>query len=98
MAQCSSVILFDHCQYGATFRKCTKVAIWNFDGSDLQARCTGKQICSRTGKPHELLSGIDPLTKEFFTARGAAYPKSFCAKMAQQVVKAGVGVGTRKAR
>ena len=49
----------DFCQYGEEYHKTTKLMSYGFAEIDaIGRRCTGKGgLCSRTGKPHELLSG-----------------------------------------
>ena len=76
---------FDHCQYGASWMKHTKLVAWNADISPLLLHCHSKQnLCSRTAAPHVPLSGVGP-DKIFWTAKASAYPWPFCRALAKLI-------------
>ena len=80
LVSATSDVSFDHCQFGCGFRKPTRLVAWNVDISVLQRKCQGKAICSRTGRPHDILSGVS--NGQFRTASGSAYPKLFAKQVA----------------
>ena len=55
-------ITCDQCQFGARWRKRTRIASWFCHGVDsLDLRCTGHGgMCSRNGRPHIVLKGQSP--------------------------------------
>ena len=84
---CSQDDYFDHCQYGSNHKKSTRVAVWNFESQMPFEKCSGKRgVCSKTGVKHVPLSGIDPESHEFRTARASAYPVSFATRWAQCMI------------
>jgi hypothetical protein len=79
---CSSNVVFDHCQFYAPHRKSTRLVSWNIDLSSMAKQCHARKgLCSRTGRPHSCLSGLDS-TGQFKTAGGSAYPVEFCKRIA----------------
>ena len=72
------------CQYGAPWRKATCVAAWHsLPLLNLSLRCSGRSgICSRTQKPHVILSGHAPQGPHF-TRLAAEYPKPFAQKFSR---------------
>ena len=74
-------IVFDHCMFGSCFKKPTRLLAWNIDLNMLSVRCAGRQLCDRSGQPHETLTGKQG--NEFKTALGAAYPLPFCNSFAK---------------
>jgi hypothetical protein len=82
-----SDIYCDHCQFGAPWRKHTRLVSWNVDINCMHRVCkTSKQCCSRTGKPHHVLSGVDK-SGDYLTALASAYPKSFCQHLSHDLAK-----------
>jgi hypothetical protein len=71
---------FHACQFGAAWKKATRLVSWNIDVSSLCVKCKGKNCC-RTGLPHLILSGTAP-DGEFYTAKASAYPLPFCRHLA----------------
>lgn len=70
---CSSTVV-DQCMFGTPWRKRTRICFWNA-GKHVNQLCKGSRgLCSKTGKPHRILSGRDPCTKQLLTATAAAYP------------------------
>jgi len=70
----------DYCQFGTPWRKSTKVLVFNINTEQLpQNRCVGKHhLCSTTGKPHVILSGIHPTRNIPWTKVAEPYPKKWC--------------------
>ena len=92
LSHCTQNDYFDHCQYGSSHKKSTRVAVWNFESQMPFEKCCGKRgLCSKTGAKHEPLSGIDPESHEFRTARASAYPVGFAKQFAQCMI-AGTGL------
>eukprot|EP00969_Alexandrium_andersonii_P148340 6556767-Alexandrium_andersonii.AAC.1 len=54
-----SEAVFCACQYGAPYRKATRLVGWFFDVAPLARPCAGP-LCSRTGLPREPLVGVGP--------------------------------------
>ena len=51
----------DQCQYGAAWMKATKLAAVGLPPTcrdPLEKRCHGRSICSATGRPHIVLTGL----------------------------------------
>ena len=50
----------DFCQYGESHHKKTNIVSFGYPSMEARARtCSGKGgLCSRTGKPHDLLTGV----------------------------------------
>ena len=72
----------DQCLWGAPWRKATGLlAVW-CDTLPLERVCRTRGVCSRTGKPHEILSGKDE-TGVFKTFRAESYPRPLALAMAQ---------------
>ena len=76
----SSDTVFNHCRYGASFSKPTRLWSWNVDLSALGLRCSVK-VCVASGKPHVTLSGSDG--RAFRTSCGAENPPAFCGSAAR---------------
>ena len=74
----ASVVTLDACQYGAPWRKSTRLAAWNVDVSSLERRCVASHgICSRSKKPHQPLVGVAP-DGQFWTAKASPYAFELC--------------------
>ena len=72
----AQLVDFDMCQYGTQWRKPTRLLVWNVPTTIELLRCSGKQgLCSRTHKPHLLLSGV--AKGRFLTAAAQVYPPAF---------------------
>ena len=78
-------VKLDQCQYGARWRKRTKLAIGNIDPRDVTRLCrccrARRGICSRTGKAHWHLQGSLPGGGSA-TAAAAEYPKPLATSLA----------------
>eukprot|EP00974_Lingulodinium_polyedra_P062941 6076097-Lingulodinium_polyedra.AAC.1 len=78
-------IKLDQCQYGAKWRKRTKLAVKNIDIRDtgrLHRLCGARRgICSRTGKAHWHLQGSLPGGGSACAA-AAEYPREQCRNLA----------------
>ena len=86
---CSRPYICDFCQYGARWRKRTRIQGW-FSQPDLKlsCTCTGKQgICSRTGVHHIILKGQDPKSKQLWTHLAQPYPHRFAFCGAEALVR-----------
>ena len=73
----------DFCQYGAPWRKRTKIIGVNAGCLDRLGRtCSGSRAqCSRTGRPHIVLQGTSP-SGQPWTAVAEPYPPQFAAALA----------------
>jgi len=74
----STQVVLDYCQFGAVFRKRTRLQGWHLGGlSELRHLCTGRGgLCSRTCRPHQILEGAK------MTKTAAAYPPQFALQAA----------------
>ena len=82
--RCSTVLTFDHCQYGSPYRKPTKVLCWNIDASGLDCRCSPCEgLCSYSKQKHVQLSGSSK--GEFRTAWGSPYPLAFAEAVVRRI-------------
>ena len=75
----------DFCQYGERWRKRTSFATSIASLSSLSALCGSSSAhpsCTRTGRRHIQLSGIDPKTKQFRTMLACPYPKKLVVALA----------------
>jgi hypothetical protein len=77
----------DQCQYGAAWRKATSIVTWHCGHAlCLDRRCKGhKHICSRTLKPHIILSGVCKERNILWTSLAQEYPKCLASHIAQCV-------------
>lgn len=83
--------MFRQCQYDGPYKKPTKLIMWNFQSSLLAKQCTGSVgTCSYTGRANETLSGIDPASGEFKTAKASPYPHKFADTFARELSKKGI--------
>jgi hypothetical protein len=68
----------DQCQWGAAWRKRTRLVMGHISSDDadkLRRSCVGERgVCSRTGKPHQILQGLDPHSRKKWTSVAQAYP------------------------
>ena len=72
-------ISVDQCQFGARWRKRTRLAAWHCPILNLQQLCTGRKgLCNRTKKPHIVLSGSSKEHGVLWTALAQTYPDPFC--------------------
>ena len=77
-SQAAASATCDQCQFGAPWRKRTRIAGWHCNVHEFDKRCTGRQsICSRTGKHHVILSGPDPSSSKPFPAQAQMYTDQF---------------------
>lgn len=78
----------DFCQYGARWRKRTRIQTWNApELPSLNHTCHGhKGICSRTHKHHIVLKGQDPVSKQLWTQIAQPYPKQFAVEAAKALI------------
>ena len=74
----------DQCQFGAPWRKATRIGAWLCRHcTGLDRRCSGSQgTCSRTGKPHIVLSGVSKTHKVLWTSLAQVYPAKLCQTLA----------------
>ena len=79
----------DFCQWGMPWRKATGLLCGFANVAPIDRRCSGcRGTCSRSGKPHQQLSGVDPSTKQFWTHVAEPYPRGLCTAMVQVMVDA----------
>ena len=76
-------VKLDFCQYGTQWKKPTKLLVWGVPPFQL-LRCKGKSTCSRTKKPHLVLTGL--AGKRFLTEHAQVYPKLFGEALAQSLL------------
>ena len=78
---------FDYCQFGEDWKKSTTILVFNnkkfHQGKCVKCKVTyrdGESICSKTGKPHVLLSGSkgDKDKGQYKTNAACPYPLLFC--------------------
>jgi len=72
--------VFDQCQFGTRWRKRTRILAWHCCSCDsLERKCSGhKGICSRSRKPHIVLSGSCKGSGKLWTAIAQEYPSKLC--------------------
>ena len=71
----------DFCQYGKPWRKRTCVVAWNIEPSLMPCKkCTGRGTCSRSHKPHIILTGTHPTLHIAMTKYAEPYPISWVHK------------------
>ena len=79
----------DFCQHGTAYRKRTQVYVWGgVDQDALHLKCSGRGKCSRTGRPHLILQGVDPVSRRLRTELANPYPKSFARACALALMSA----------
>ena len=81
----ATLFSLDFCQYGERWRKRTSFATSIASLSSLSALCGSSSAhpsCTRTGRRHIQLSGIDPRTKQFRTMLACPYPKKLVVALA----------------
>ncbi len=69
----------DFCQDGTPWRKRTRLLSVHVNLSDATRLCSGRGVCSRSGRPHRMLEGSDlgvPLTQ-----LAEPYPRGLCARL-----------------
>ena len=62
------------CMYNTQWKKPTFILLWNAPATNF-SRCTGRRVCTRTGKSHMQLTGISG--KRFLTEQAQVYSKEF---------------------
>jgi hypothetical protein len=67
--------LVHQCQHGTPWKKATRLLRANWNLTNTAKKCSGK-LCSRTGLPHAILSGV--AKGNFLTAAASPYPKALC--------------------
>ncbi len=78
-------VTFDFCQYGEPWRKRTSIATSLPCLAAISKLCSSSAhypCCSRTGKRHLQLSGVDPATKQFRTLLACPYPRPLVRRIA----------------
>ena len=77
----------DFCMYGTPWRKGTKLVYWSCRADALRRVCSSRQgICDCSGRPHQIIQGIHPTKKVFWSSIAEPYPTPLCrawAKMFQ---------------
>ena len=78
----------DFCQYGARWRKRTRIQGWNVQSiNHLNCICHGRKgICSRTHKYHIVLKGQDPPTRQLWTHLAQPYRLKFARHAADALI------------
>jgi len=92
----SQKVEFDYCQFGTEWKKSTTIlSVGNLkfhSGQTVKCKVVwhnGSSICSRTGKPHETLTGfINGAPKgQYKTNKACPYPWEFCTYVAKLVAQ-----------
>ena len=93
----AQINVLDQCQFGAKWRKRTKVVCWHcIDTSSLCCLCSGRRgICSRTGKAHIVLSGSCNHSKKLWTSLAQESPKKLSDQIALLLVESAACGRTR---
>ena len=83
-------VVIDYCAYGTPWRKRTAFHCWNLAAaSDLQNTCRGRRgKCAFSGRPHQLLSGYDKVSKQRWTKIAEPYPAKLCVDFGVVIVEA----------
>ena len=69
----------DFCAFGTPWRKRTVVLSWFIDNTLFERRCCTKNgLCDFSHKPHQILEGVDPVSRRFRTSIAEPYPKALC--------------------
>ena len=79
------------CQYGVRWKKPARLLhlfISPLLRPALEKRCLGRGICSRTNRPHIVLTGKDQNSGCFWTALATSYPKTFADTIADTLAGA----------
>ena len=78
---------YDACGYGARWRKRTRIiSVHAPPRPQLCKLCAGRKgVCSFTGLPHIVLSGVDPSSKRLWTKIAEPYPVRMCSAFAQHI-------------
>ena len=76
----------DFCQWGTEWRKATGLLSAYLEYQPCSRVCTGRGICSRTNRPHQILKG-QRADGVFWTLIAEPYPKIFCRCLARAVVR-----------
>ena len=72
------LVTCDQCQFGARWRKATSLLLINVPAAlqdRLSRRCSGRTTCDRSGKPHIILTGVDPASGRFWSSLAQRYPR-----------------------
>ena len=83
----ANIAVHDACQYGARWRKRTCIlSLYSFQNSKVEKKCCGHGgICSRTGKHHIVLKGVEPQSKQLWTKLAEPYPRALCTAYAAHI-------------
>ena len=85
---CAEAHVFDQCQFGAPWKKATKIVSWHC-GHELflTKKCSGhKGICSRSHKPHIVLSGCSKQHGVLWTSLAQKYPPVLSKHIARKII------------
>lgn len=83
-----SFVVLHYCQFGELWKKPTSLMHNYVDLSAVGVQCNTQQgLCSRTGRKHIPLSGVDA-NGCFMTLRAQPYPFAFCKQVATIVARA----------
>ena len=75
--------VLDMCAYGSRWRKRTRLLLTGVRGEAFNDKlCSGRGVCSYTGRPHEVLTGRRPGEHGWATLKAQAYPARFCSAVA----------------
>eukprot|EP00973_Karenia_brevis_P038825 5358119-Karenia_brevis.AAC.1 len=79
----------DLCQYGTKWRKRTRLAGWHIESMHrLMKKCSGRgSQCSRTHKPHIILTGQCKHAKILWTSLAQVYPCKFGSALASTLIE-----------
>lgn len=91
---CSRLYSCDFCQFGAKWRKRTRVQGWHIQDSELlQCKCSGRNgWCPRNNRYHIVLKGQDPITKQLWTHLAQPYPTNFARAGANLLIQSSLNL------
>ncbi len=89
---------FNYCQFGTDYQKETIILAWNNPlFYENRMTCTSKWIgkfpkrckspCSKTGKHHVVLKGVDENQQKYKTATACEYPRELCEYWAKLIIQ-----------
>ena len=88
----------DFCQHKMPWRKRTRVDTWHcMTEPAINKMCVGKgRLCSRTGREHIQLTGVDPHSKLLWTRVAEPYPPGFASGLARMLLQSADRLGLHR--
>ena len=83
--------VLDQCQYGAPWKKATRIAAWNTGHAlHLDRRCVGKKGLCTSGKHHIVLSGASTEHGVLWTFLAQVYPNELAKHVARLITSSSI--------